>query len=81
MLAIEGVLIALVGAAMGIVLGAIYGMVGALTLLGNAWGVSFDIPVGRMALIVAIAILAGLLASVLPARAATRTSPVAALAE
>lgn len=81
MLAIEGVLIALVGAAVGIVLGAIYGMVGTLTLLGNAWGVTFDVPAGRLALIVLISILAGLLASVLPARAATRTSPVAALAE
>ncbi len=81
MLAIEGVLIALVGAAIGIILGTIYGMVGALTLLGNAWGVSFAVPPGRLALIVVIAILAGLLASVLPARSAVRTSPVAALAK
>ena len=81
MLAIEGVLIALVGAAIGIVLGTVYGMIGALTLLGNAWSVAFAIPTGRIILIVVIAILAGLLASVLPARSAVRTSPVAALAE
>lgn len=81
MLAIEGVLIALVGAAIGIILGTVYGMIGALTLLGNAWGVSFAVPPGRLALIVVIAILAGLLASVLPARSAVRMSPVAALAE
>lgn len=81
MLAIEGVLIAVVGAAIGIVLGAIYGLVGAQTLLGGTWDVSFAIPIGRIVLIVAVAILAGLLASVLPARAAARVSPVAALAE
>lgn len=81
MLAIEGVLIALAGAALGIVLGTIYGLIGALALLGNAWGVAFAVPPGQLILIVAIAVLAGVLASVLPARAATRASPLAALAE
>ena len=74
MLAIEGVLIALVGAVIGIVPGTVYGMVGALTLPGNAWGVSFAIPTGRIVLIMVVAIVAGLLAAVVPARGAVRTS-------
>ncbi len=81
MLVIEGVLIALVGAALGIVLGIIYGFAGTLTLLGNTWGISLSVPTGRLLLVVAIAIIAGILASVLPARSAVKTSPVAALAE
>ena len=81
MLAIEGVLIALVGAALGILLGTVYGLLGALTLLGNTWGVAFSVPLGQLAMIVVIAVVAGVLASVLPARTAARTSPVAALAE
>jgi len=81
MLAIEGILIALVGAALGIVLGIIYGFAGTLTLLGNTWGISLSVPTGRLLLVVAIAIIAGVLASVLPARSAVKTSPVAALAE
>jgi putative ABC transport system permease protein len=81
MLAIEGVILALVGSIIGIALGIVYGYAGAVSLLNNAWGVRFSLPLDRIILIVAIAILAGLLSSVLPAQRAIRTSPVEALAE
>ena len=81
MLALEGMLIAVVGALLGIVLGIIYGFAGVLTLLGTTWGVSLTVPPGRIGLIVAIALLAGMIASVVPARRAAQTAPVAALAE
>jgi putative ABC transport system permease protein len=63
------------------VLGTAYGVIGVVTLLGDTWGISIAIPYGRVAEIVVVAIVAGLLASVLPARKALKVSPVAALAE
>lgn len=79
-LAIEGVMIALVGGVLGLVAGAIYGWIGAVTLFGSSWDVTLGFPVGRLSLILAVAIVAGMLASVLPGRRAVSTSPVAALA-
>ncbi|HWK80745.1 MAG TPA: FtsX-like permease family protein, partial [Thermomicrobiales bacterium] len=81
MLALEGMLIALVGAALGIVLGIAYGALGTLTLFGDTFGVALAVPWDRVGLIVLIGLLAGVLASVLPARTALKVSPVAALAE
>jgi putative ABC transport system permease protein len=81
MLAIEGVLFALVGSVIGIVLGTFYGFAGAVSILSNAWGVTFTLPYGWIGLILTMAILAGLVASVLPAQRAIRTLPVEALAE
>jgi putative ABC transport system permease protein len=79
-LAIEGVLIAGVGAALGIVLGVVYGWAGAATVLGVIGEVSLDVPWGHVAVVLAVSVVAGFLASVLPGRSAARTSPVAALA-
>jgi putative ABC transport system permease protein len=81
MLAIEGVILAMVGAAIGIVLGIAYGFAGAFTILSGSWGLSFAIPLERLVLIVLVAIAAGVASSVLPARRAVRVSPVEALAE
>lgn len=81
MLALEGVLIALVGVVLGIGLGIAYGMLGTLTLFGDTFGISLAVPWDRMGIIVAIGLVAGIVASVLPARAALKVSPVAALAE
>ncbi|WP_304502162.1 ABC transporter permease [Brachybacterium sp. FME24] len=80
MLAWEGVLLALVGAALGIVIGSVYGMLGINALLGSEYPVSITIPWGQVALVLGLAILAGAVASVLPGRAAARTAPAAALA-
>ncbi|WP_242511627.1 ABC transporter permease [Pengzhenrongella frigida] len=80
MLAIEGMLIAGVGAVIGAVLGTLYGWAGVATLVGSMGEVRLDVPWGQLGLVVLVALVAGLLASVIPGRAAARTSPVAALA-
>ncbi|GAB2467614.1 FtsX-like permease family protein [Promicromonospora xylanilytica] len=80
MLAIEGMLIAGVGAVLGIVLGLLYGWAGAISVLSSVGDVSLVVPWAEIAAVLGIALLAGLVASVAPARAAVRTHPVAALA-
>lgn len=80
MLALEGALVAGVGALLGIVLGTLYGWAGAASLLGSVTdGVTLEVPWGRLLAVLGVAVVAGLLASVLPARRAVRTPPVAAL--
>jgi putative ABC transport system permease protein len=79
-LAIEGVLIAGVGGALGVGLGVLYGWAGAATVLGVVGDVRLDVPWTDLAIVLAVSLAAGLLASVLPGRSAARTSPVAALA-
>lgn len=81
MLAIEGVLIAVVGALTGVVGGLVYGWAGVMTLLGAMGQVHLAFPWATIVVILAVAAAAGLVASVLPARSAVRVSPVAALAE
>lgn len=80
MLAIEGMLIAGVGAVLGVVLGLLYGWAGAMTALAVMGDVRLAVPWRDVAIVLAVALVAGLLASVVPGRAAARTSPVAALA-
>jgi putative ABC transport system permease protein len=79
-LAIEAALMAGVAALLGSVLGIVYGWLGARSALGGIATVSPSIPVGQLVAVLAVAVAAGLLASVLPARRATRLSPVAGLA-
>ncbi|MFC4554201.1 ABC transporter permease [Georgenia faecalis] len=80
MLATEGVLLAVVGVLVGVVLGVLYGWAGTAVILGAAGGVTLAVPWLHLGVVVVVAVLAGLLASVLPARTAVRTPPVAALA-
>lgn len=80
MLAVEGVLIAAVGALVGAVAGLLYGWAGAAVVLGGLGEVQFGVPWPQLGAVAVIALAAGLLASVLPARSAVRQSPVAALA-
>ncbi|MCL1800735.1 MAG: ABC transporter permease [Promicromonosporaceae bacterium] len=80
MLALEGVLIAVVGALLGILLGLIYGWVGATTVLSQTGDVVLGVPWVYIGLALLIAVAAGLLASILPGRAAARAKPVEALA-
>lgn len=79
-LAVEGLLIAAAGGLTGAVLGTVYGWIGARTVLGELTPVSLVVPWADLAAVLAVALGAGLLASVLPARGAVRTSPVEALA-
>jgi len=80
-LAVEGALIAVVGAVLGSVFGLLYGWAGAAALLGHVGGFVPAVPWRDLGLVVLVALGAGLLASVVPARSAVRTPPVAALAE
>jgi putative ABC transport system permease protein len=80
LLAWEAVLVAGVAAVLGVLVGGAYGVVGAASVLGAAGEFVLDIPWLQVAAIVVVATLAGLLASVLPARRAARTAPVAAIA-
>ena len=79
-LASEGLLIAGVGAVLGAVLGLVYGWAGTAVILGGTGDVVLAVPWLSLLGVGAVAALAGLLASVLPARSAVRTPPVAALA-
>ena len=80
MLAVEGMLIAGVGALLGAGLGLLYGWAGAEVVFGSFGTVLLTIPWRDLVLVLVVALVAGLLASVLPGRTAARTSPVAALA-
>ncbi|WP_246169595.1 FtsX-like permease family protein [Actinotalea subterranea] len=79
-LAVEGMLTAGVGGLVGVLLGTAYGWVGVRILLGVLAPVALVVPWSALGVILVVAVLAGLLASVLPGRRASRTSPVAALA-
>ncbi|WP_245806848.1 ABC transporter permease [Krasilnikoviella flava] len=80
MLAVEGLLIALVGAALGVLLGLVYGWAGAAAALGWAGTPVIVVPWRDVLLMLVVAAVAGLVASVAPARTAVKTSPVEALA-
>jgi putative ABC transport system permease protein len=82
MLAIESLLMALVAAGLGILLGLIYGWTGTAALMGAQvdTGIQYAVP-GRLLITIAlVAAVAGLLASVLPARRAAKVAPAGALA-
>lgn len=79
--ALEAVTLAVVAALVGTVLGIGYGFAGIRALLGQAVDIRFTVPVGQVVALTGAAALAGLLASVLPARRAARTPPAQALAE
>ncbi len=80
MLAVEAMLLAMVGVVVGGVLGTVYALCGVSALIGEHGSVTPGLPWGQLTLIAIVAVLAGLLASVLPARRAARVSPSAALA-
>ncbi|SBT39950.1 ABC transporter permease [Micromonospora auratinigra] len=78
-LAVEAVLTALVGTLLGIALG-IGVAAGAMAVLARVGGdFTLVLPVGRLALMLGVAVLAALAASVLPARRALSRPVVAAL--
>jgi putative ABC transport system permease protein len=83
MLAVESLLMALVAAVLGIVLGLVYGWTGTSALMGGQTvdgGVEYAVPGTLLVVIAAVAAVAGLLASVLPARRAAKVAPAGALA-
>lgn len=83
MLAFESLMMALVAAGLGIVLGLLYGWTGTSALMGGQTvdgGVEYAVPGTLLIAIAAVAAVAGLLASVLPARRAAKVAPAGALA-
>ncbi|WP_088321023.1 FtsX-like permease family protein [Kineosporia sp. R_H_3] len=81
-LAMEAALLAVVGCLLGVVVGGGLGWAGAVSLLDGLAGVGGPVvPLGRMGLVVGIALGAAVLASVLPGRRAARVRPTQALAE
>src|SRR5699024_6140902 len=65
MLGWEGVLLALVGAVLGLVLGSVYGVLGINALLGSTYLVSITMPWLQLTLVLVLAVVAGAVASVL----------------
>jgi putative ABC transport system permease protein len=82
MLAAESLLMALVAAGLGIVLGLVYGWAGTAALMGGeADNLAYAVPAGQLVTVALVAAVAGLLASILPARRAARVAPATALAD
>ncbi|MDA3147970.1 FtsX-like permease family protein [Leucobacter sp. UCMA 4100] len=80
MLAIEALITAFAASVLGVLLGVGYGFAGATAVLSPFGHVEYVVPWVAIAVIVVAALLAGLAASVLPARRAVRLSPVEGLA-
>lgn len=83
MLAAEAAVVAIVATVGGIALGVGFGWAATTTVLGKVTDQAtvLDVPWLRLAFIAAIALSAGVVASVLPARRAARISPAAGLAD
>lgn len=81
MLAVEAVLLSVTATAIGTVAGFFFGWIGtrALSKELNFTQVSFAISLPQTATVAVVAVAAGLIASVLPARRAARQTPIAAL--
>lgn len=80
-LAVESGLIALVSSLSGMVLGLLFGWAAAYEIFSSLGTVAFPIPWSTGLVILVVALVAAILASVLPARRVNRTPPVVALAE
>jgi putative ABC transport system permease protein len=79
-LLVEAVLMAVVGALVGISFGVTYGWI-TTRLMFRDNSLVMHVPLGELAGYVALAALAGVIAAVLPARRAAKTSVVSAMAE
>lgn len=80
MLATEAVLIGGVAALLGVVLGSVYGLLGAQSVMGAFGAMSISIPWLQLAGVIAVSVIAALAASVVPARRAAKLAPVQGLA-
>lgn len=79
MLGIEALTLSAVGTVLGVVLGIGYGIAGTYPLLGRQMSIVVTIPWDRLALVAAVALVAGWVASVVPGRRAAKVPPSAAL--
>ncbi|MEV8436704.1 FtsX-like permease family protein [Actinosynnema sp. NPDC051121] len=81
MLVVESVLMALMGAAIGLLLGIGFGWVLTEALSTDTISVDLVVPFGQIGVMLAGAVVAAIVAAALPARRAARTSVVAGMAE
>ncbi len=80
MFALEAVMLAAVAVVLGLGLGLLYGVAGTYALLRGTVAVVLEVPWTILGIIAAVAVVAGLVASVVPAVRAGRIKPAAALA-
>ncbi len=73
----ESVITALIGAALGLPLGIF--LAGLVTEALSQFGVGFSLPIGTLIIFLCVAIVAGVLAAILPARRASRLNVLEAL--
>ena len=78
-LLLEGVLITLVGALLGAAVGVGLGWAASYTLLAVGGATTLAVPWAGLGITLVVAVVAGILAAVIPTRAALRVPPVAAL--
>ncbi|MFG3441758.1 ABC transporter permease [Nonomuraea sp. NPDC047897] len=76
-LSVEALVLGVIGALVGVVLGLVFGWAAVRVMIDGA---RYAVPGGQIAMLVALSGLAGVLASVLPARRAARASIVGSLA-
>ncbi|GIH90131.1 ABC transporter permease [Planobispora siamensis] len=77
MLSVEALVLGIIGALVGVALGAVFGWAATTTM---TTGVVFQLPIPQILAFVALSGLAGVVAAVLPARRAARASIVGSLA-
>ncbi|MET0979254.1 MAG: FtsX-like permease family protein [Paeniglutamicibacter terrestris] len=80
MLATEAVLIGGVAALLGVLLGSVYGLLGAQSVMGAFGAMSISIPWLQLIAVIAVSVIAALAASIVPARRAAKLAPVQGLA-
>ncbi|WP_329789775.1 FtsX-like permease family protein [Lentzea sp. DG1S-22] len=81
MLVVESILMALIGAVVGVVLGAGFGWLLVEALSSPELQISYSIPFGQIGVMLGLAVVAAVIAAALPARRAARNSVVAGMAE
>ncbi|MCS7478237.1 ABC transporter permease [Umezawaea endophytica] len=81
MLVVESVLMAVMGAAIGLVLGVGFGWILVKALSSDSFPITFDVPFGQIGVMLLAAVVAAMIAAAMPARRAGRTSVVAGMAE
>lgn len=81
MLVVESVLMALMGATIGLVLGIGVGWALTSSFGGDGIEIVLDVPVGQIAVMLVAAVIAAVIAAAMPARRAARTSIVSGMAE
>ncbi|MEV0124281.1 FtsX-like permease family protein [Streptomyces sp. NPDC050703] len=79
MVRLESIVISLFGAVLGIGLGVFMGWVVGNSVADSVATYTMEVPVGRIALFLAIAAVVGVLAAVWPARSAARLNPLMAI--